>query len=266
MMHSPEPTPTVPSRLAAGHSPELGELAKALAAVQSEIGFARKTAVNPHFKNTYANLADIWDACRAALTKNGLSVVQVPDTDGERVVLTTTLLHTSGQWIRGVYPVRPVKNDPQSYGSALTYARRYGLAAMVGVVADDDDDGQRASTPSRQQPGPAYYDQQPRQGYAPPPQDDFPPSYGGPPPEVQTVAPPAGQGQDPRLVQLYNQLAGATATTLIEAIVHEAKKELGDDTPAFLAFRQEALKQFEIVAAQEDAAATEQDHNPIAAE
>lgn len=265
MMHSPEPTPSVPSRLAAGHSPELGELAKALAGVQSEIGFARKTAVNPHFKNTYANLADVWDACRAALTKHGLSVVQVPDTDGERVVLTTTLLHTSGQWIRGVYPVRPVKNDPQSYGSALTYARRYGLAAMVGVVADDDDDGQRASTPSRQVNQP-YYDQQPRQGYAPPPQDDFPPSYGGPSPEPQTVAPPAAQGQDPRLARLYGLLADAKSTSLIEAVVHQAKAELGDGTPAFLAFREEALKQWAFFDAQEQSAPAESDPNPIAAE
>lgn len=260
-----ETAPSPSSRLSAGHSPDLGELAKALAAAQAEIVTARKGATNPHFGNTYADLADIWNACRPALTKHGLSVIQVPDTDGERVVLTTTLLHTSGQWIRGVYPVRPVKNDPQSYGSALTYARRYGLAAMVGVVADDDDDGQRASTPSRQQPGPGYYDQQPRQGYAPPPQDDFPPSYGGPPPEPQTVAPPAAQGQDPRLARLYGLLAEAKSTQLIETVVAQAKSELGESY-AFMAFREEALKQWDFFDAQEQSAPAENDRNPIAAE
>jgi hypothetical protein len=64
--------------------------------------------------------------------------------------LTTTLRHISGESISGVYPVNPVKNDPQSIGSALTYSRRYSLMAMLGIVADDDDDGNAATQPVKQ--------------------------------------------------------------------------------------------------------------------
>lgn len=126
-------------------SASISELAKALALAQAEIKPAAKDKLNPHFKNQYADLASVWDACRSALTKNGISVVQAPGIDQtEAVYLDTILAHTSGEWICGRLPVRPVQNTPQGLGSALTYARRYGLASMVGV-APDDDDGEEAS-------------------------------------------------------------------------------------------------------------------------
>jgi len=128
------------------------EIATALVAAQKAIKPAIKDAKNAAFKrpgesdgSRYADLASVWDACREALTENGIAVVQVPNFDGNDVWLETTLLHTSGETITGRYPLRPTKNDPQGYGSALTYARRYSLAAMIGVVADDDDDGNSAS-------------------------------------------------------------------------------------------------------------------------
>jgi hypothetical protein len=116
-------------------SPTIGALAAALAKSQGAMKAAHKDASNPFFKSKYADLASVWEACRAALAANGLAVCQI--IDGE--ALTTILLHSSGEWLAGTYPIKPVKNDPQGVGSAITYARRYALAAMAGVVADDDD-------------------------------------------------------------------------------------------------------------------------------
>lgn len=123
------------------------ELATALAKAQAEIKTALKDSKNPHFKSSYADLTSVWDACRQALTANGLSVIQKTDFSEGEVWLETILLHASGEQIAGRYPLRPQQQTPQGFGSALTYARRYSLAAMVGVVADEDDDGNAASAP-----------------------------------------------------------------------------------------------------------------------
>lgn len=128
------------------------ELATAMAKAQAEIKAALKDSKNPHFKSSYADLTSVWDACRTALTKNGLSVVQIPNFEGDEVWLETMLLHASGESISGRYPLRPQQQTPQGYGSALTYARRYSLAAMVGVVADEDDDGNAASQRGNYEP------------------------------------------------------------------------------------------------------------------
>ena len=128
------------------------ELASALAKAQANIKTALKDSKNPHFKSSYADLTSIWEACRDALAKNGLSVVQIPGFDANDVWLETMILHSSGESISGRYPLRPQQNTPQAYGSALTYARRYSLAAMVGVVADEDDDGNAASQRGREEP------------------------------------------------------------------------------------------------------------------
>ena len=141
-------------------SAEIGELAKALAAAQGEMTAASKDASNPHFKSRYATLASVWDAIRGPLSRNGLSVSQVLETPdaGPGVIVRTMLLHSSGQWIasRYVMPI-PDKLTPQAVGSAITYARRYALSAIVGIAPDDDDDGNAASvTPARQEaPKPA---------------------------------------------------------------------------------------------------------------
>ena len=121
------------------------DLAVAMAKAQAQVKTALKERTNGGFKNKYADLTSIWDACREALTKNGLSVIQRTDFEGPTIWLETMLLHTSGEHVCSRYPLRPVKEDPQGFGSALTYARRYCLAAMVGVVADEDDDGNAAS-------------------------------------------------------------------------------------------------------------------------
>lgn len=119
-------------------SPTIGALAAALAKAQASFKPAIKDAANPFFKSKYVDLAGAIEACRDALSANGLAVVQATDA-GEKMTLHTTLLHSSGEWIGSSYPVNPQKNDPQGIGSALTYARRYSLMALIGLAAEDDD-------------------------------------------------------------------------------------------------------------------------------
>ncbi len=126
-------------------SEHINELATALSKAQGKMANAKKDSENPFFKSKYADLASVWDACREALSQNGLSIAQISgDTDGKSVKLVTTLMHSSGQWIEGTLVMIPTKPGPQEMGSCLKYARRYALAAIVGI-ADEDDDGQKAS-------------------------------------------------------------------------------------------------------------------------
>jgi hypothetical protein len=127
-------------------SAEIGQLALALSKVQSQIKGAVKDSINPFFKSTYADLESSWDACREALAVNEFAICQrVGTAEGSgATVLITTLLHSSGQWIEGSYPIKPTKDDPQSFGSAVTYARRYSLQAMVGICAVEDDDAENS--------------------------------------------------------------------------------------------------------------------------
>lgn len=123
----------------------IAKLAEALSRAQGRMKHAIKDANNPFFRSKYADLASVVEASRPAMAENGLSVVQY--TRGN--VLYTMLLHSSGEWIRGhieLKPMRQVKDkgwevseDPQSYGSCITYARRYALAAITGVATEDDD-------------------------------------------------------------------------------------------------------------------------------
>jgi len=128
------------------HSNELGELSKALSLAQAELKGAEKTATNPFFHSSYATLKDVWEAVRVPLSKHGLSIIQTTDPADSGVIVNTMLCHSSGQWVKGKLFMRPAKSDPQAIGSAITYARRYALAAMVGVYQEDDD-GNTASQP-----------------------------------------------------------------------------------------------------------------------
>lgn len=137
-------------------SENISEIAGALAKAQGEIRAAVKDSTNPHFKSRYADLASVWEACRAPLSKHGIAVVQGPSNeDSGATSVTTLLLHSSGQWIEGKLSVAPLKNDAQGIGSVITYLRRYALAAMTGV-APDDDDGEAAvgRPPARRQDDP----------------------------------------------------------------------------------------------------------------
>ena len=127
-------------------SENINELVTALAKAQGEIKPASKSSLNPHFKSKYADLCEVWEACREPLSKNSLVVMQTMGKEDSCLSLITTLAHSSGQWIKSVYPlVCKDTTNPQSWGSAITYARRYTLSSIVGIAPDEDDDGNKAS-------------------------------------------------------------------------------------------------------------------------
>jgi hypothetical protein len=132
-------------------SESITELSKALVKFHSVMGKVSKDAKNPFYKNKYASLSNIIEAVNKPLNDNGLSVVQMPCNEG----LTTMLVHESGEWISSTSST-PVKDetDPQKLGSAITYARRYALGAILSLNIDEDDDGQSASTPPKKQTAP----------------------------------------------------------------------------------------------------------------
>lgn len=149
-------------------SEDISELAAALAAAQPEIEGAEKNAANPHLRSKYANLTAVMAACRPALAKHGLCLVQGVSTADGGVTVTTRLLHKSGQWIESSITMPVNKNDAQGVGSAITYGRRYGVSAMVGVTPDEDDDGEaakKAPPAARPQPQPQQRQQSTADGF-----------------------------------------------------------------------------------------------------
>ena len=134
-------------------SESIAALAAALSKAQSAITGALKDSANPFFKSKYADLAACWDACRQQLAANNLAVIQTTEVTEAGTVLVTTLAHSSGEWMRGYLPVLTKDAGPQGQGSGLTYARRYALAAMVGL-AQIDDDGEAAQARGKKEPTP----------------------------------------------------------------------------------------------------------------
>lgn len=132
-------------------SESIGALAAALSKAQADITGALKDSANPFFKSKYADLASCWDACRKQLAANNLAVIQTTEWNPNGIMLLTTLVHESGQWIRGELPIRAKDDSPQAQGSAITYARRYALAAIVGL-AQIDDDAEAAQARDRKAP------------------------------------------------------------------------------------------------------------------
>ena len=125
-------------------SEHVGNLAKALSQAQAQFKSIKRECSNPFFRSRYADLAAIIDATRDALSKNGLAVVQTVS-PGESLELETTLMHESGEWLSSKLVLKPKADDPQAAGSAMTYARRYSLGAILNVASEDDDDGNSAS-------------------------------------------------------------------------------------------------------------------------
>ena len=126
----------------------INELSAALAKAQGQMATAKKDKDNPFFKSKYADLAAIFDVIREPLSANGLAIVQGIEDGAVGVIITTRLMHSSGQWVESTMTLKPTKTDPQGVASAATYGRRIGLQALVGVAADTDDDGNEASKPS----------------------------------------------------------------------------------------------------------------------
>lgn len=134
-------------------SETIGKVASALLSAQKEMGDAKKGASNPFFKSRYADLNSIREAVIPALNQNGISVLQLCATsEAGKPVVRTLLLHESGEFLGSETEVVVAKqNDPQAYGSAMSYARRYGLQAAVCVGAEDDD-GEKAMGRTKQTP------------------------------------------------------------------------------------------------------------------
>jgi len=147
----------------------IAALAAALVKAQSAMGGAKKDSTNPHFRTAYADLASDWDACRAPLANAGLSVVQLVSSDEKSAIIETILAHSSGEWVSSTLAVPLTKADAQGLGSAITYGRRYALAAIVGVCPADDD-GEAAVARPTQRTQPATRAQEP---------DDVPMKHAG---------------------------------------------------------------------------------------
>lgn len=131
-------------------SEHINDLATALSKAQGEMTHAEKGKKNDHFGNTYADIASIIEAIREPFSKYGLSYAQMPTYLEGKAVLATRMMHASGQWIESHTPILASKADAQGFGSGLTYARRYALAAIAGI-AQDDDDGHAAAQSTRNQ-------------------------------------------------------------------------------------------------------------------
>lgn len=120
-------------------SESIGKLATALNKAQAAMGGAVKDAANPFFKSSYADLGSVVKAVKQPFSENGLSYVQFPIAEDNRIGITTRLMHTSGEWLEQDFSIPLVKIDPQQAGSVLTYFRRYSLAAVAGIPQVDDD-------------------------------------------------------------------------------------------------------------------------------
>ena len=137
----------------------INDLVAALSKAQGKMKPAVYNKVNPHFKNRYADLASCMDACREPLAMNGLSVMQYVEKQGDIFCLVTMLAHCSGQWMKSYLPMQTEKKTCQALGAEMTYLKRYGISAMLGIVSDEEqdqeDDGERAMPSRKEEPKPA---------------------------------------------------------------------------------------------------------------
>lgn len=143
-------------------SATIGAIAAALAKAQAEIKNPTKDKTasipnksgGPGFKYSYADFATALDEIRPVLSKHELAFVQGTEWTGNLIMLKTRLVHASGEWIQGEYPVGGMA-DHRTMGSALSYARRYALLSLIGVQGEDDDDGEADQQTRRDAPKPA---------------------------------------------------------------------------------------------------------------
>jgi len=124
----------------------------ALVEAQKNMTKATKQATNPHLRSKYADLGSVMDACLPALNEAGIAVIQPAGEDEHGRYVETTLIHgETGEALSCRVPLIVQKNDMQGYGSAVTYARRYGLMTMAGIAPEDDDGNAASKAPPRQQ-------------------------------------------------------------------------------------------------------------------
>jgi hypothetical protein len=125
------------------HSESIANIAKALSLFHIKVETIKKDANNPFFKSTYASLSNILDSIKEPLMESGLSIAQFPTM--ERTLITLLMHGESGEWIESSYEMKPVKDDPQSRGSVLTYQRRYAISAILLLNIMEDDDANASS-------------------------------------------------------------------------------------------------------------------------
>ena len=120
-------------------SESIAAISQAIAKAQHDVENASKNAKNPHFKSKYADLAELLNTVRPVFSIHGLAIVQMPSFDGGIASVETMISHSSGEWISSICSAPVSKQDAQGVGSAITYLRRYSLAAMCGIAQEDDD-------------------------------------------------------------------------------------------------------------------------------
>lgn len=133
---------------------EMGKIAEALCKAQAEMQGAKKDAVNPHFKKSYADLESVVSAVREPLTKNGIAFIQPFGRDELGDYCDTIFIHKSGETLQSRIYLSVDRNNMQGLGSAQTYARRYGLMGLAGIAPEDDDGEAAAKAPPQQTPPP----------------------------------------------------------------------------------------------------------------
>jgi hypothetical protein len=132
-------------------SEKIGAIAQAIVKAQAEMPKLLADSDNPYYKSKYIALADLIKEVRPVLAKYGLAVIQGVSGDGEKaVIITTRIIHESGEWIEEAFTMPVVAKGakeatPQDYGAAVTYARRYSLAGILGVASEEDDDANSIS-------------------------------------------------------------------------------------------------------------------------
>jgi hypothetical protein len=133
-------------------SEQINEIAKAISIAQGQIQPASKDSINPHFRSKFSSLSAVWETIREPLKNNELTVWQDVTTHEKGVSVETKIVHSSGQWVEFGPLIMPVgRADPQSIGSATSYAKRYALCAALGVVSSDEDDDANNAMPKDNQ-------------------------------------------------------------------------------------------------------------------
>ena len=190
-------------RLIMKTSESIGEISKALAKAQGTMQPAKFDAKNPFFKSEYATLTSIMAACRPALSENGIAIVQGASVNEKMLTVTTMLTHSSGEFISDDLTMAIIKTGPQDIGSAITYARRYSLSSMVGIVSDADDDGESSKTQNK----PAQRTQNKQSNKTPVPAKKVPPAKPEPPKKAKATTPEEPEARTG--VQVANQMKKA---------------------------------------------------------
>lgn len=133
-------------------SDSIANLLKSFTAAWAQIPGAPKDATNPHFRREYASLPGVVDLVRPILAKHDLCVIQPLETVDGKPFVNTTVIHSTGEWISFRTEVVVAKpNDPQAFGSGVTYMRRYALMSILEMVAADEDDDGNAAMPEKKE-------------------------------------------------------------------------------------------------------------------